>query len=64
MTMLAATTTSFVTEAMKTALANAFEGVGADVVSIATTALPYAIGIAGLFLAVRLGIRFFKSVAN
>lgn len=62
--MLPAAATSFITEAMKTSLSDAFQGVGADVTAIATTALPYAIGIAGLFLAVRLGVRFFKSVAN
>lgn len=62
--MLPAATVTFVTEAMKTALSDAFAGVGSDVTAIATTALPYAIGIAGLFLAVRLGVKFFKSVAN
>lgn len=57
-------TTTFVTEAMKTALTAAFEGVAADVASIATLALPVGLGIAGLFIAIRLGIGFFKSVAN
>lgn len=56
--------TTFITEAMKTALSDAFAGVAADVASIATVALPTALGIAGLFIAIRLGIGFFKSTAN
>lgn len=62
--MVPAVTTTFVTEAMKTALSDAFAGVAADVASIATIALPVALGIAGLFIAIRLGIGFFKSTAN
>lgn len=62
--MVPAAATTFVTEAMKTALSTAFEGVAADVASIATIALPVGLGIAGLFIAIRLGIGFFKSVAN
>ncbi len=62
--MVPAATTTFVTEAMKTALSDAFAGVAADVSSIATIALPVALGIAGLFIAIRLGIGFFKSTAN
>lgn len=62
--MVPAATTTFVTEAMKTALSDAFAGVAADVASIATIALPVALGIAGLFIAIRLGIGFFKSTAN
>lgn len=62
--MYMAAATSFVTEAMKTALTTAFEGVASDVSSIATIALPVGLGIAGLFIAIRLGIGFFKSVAN
>jgi hypothetical protein len=42
----------------------AFEGVQTDVTSMVTTALPIGLGIMGLFLAIRLGIGFFKSVAN
>ena len=57
-------TTTMVTEAMKTALTAAFQGVATDVQSIATIALPVGLGIAGLFIAIRLGIGFFKSVAN
>ncbi len=59
-----AATTPLVTEAMKTALSDAFAGIAADVTSIATLALPIALSIAGLFIAVRLGVKFFKSVSN
>lgn len=62
--MVPAAVTSFVTDAVKTILSDAFAGVATDVTSIATTALPYAISIAGFALAIRLGIKFFKSVAN
>ena len=64
-TMILATAgTSMVTEAMKTALTTAFQNVAGDVQSIATIALPVGLGVAGLFIAIRLGIGFFKSVAN
>ena len=62
--MVLAAATTMVTEAMKTALSDAFSGVAADVISIATIALPVALSIAGLFIAVRLGIKFFKNVSN
>jgi hypothetical protein len=42
----------------------AFEAVQTDVTSMVTTALPIGLGIMGLFLAIRLGVGFFKSVAN
>ena len=64
MTPILAAGTTMVTESMKTALSDAFAGVSADVISIATIALPVALGIAGLFIAIRLGIKFFKSVSN
>ena len=35
-----------------------------DVLSYVGVALPIALGIVGVFLAVRLGIRFFKSVSK
>ncbi len=59
-----AATTPLVTEAMKTALTDAFSGIASDVTSIATLALPIALSIAGLFIAIRLGVKFFKSVSN
>ena len=49
---------------MKTALSDAFTGVATDVTSMATIALPAAVGIAGLFIAVKLSVKFFKNVAN
>lgn len=62
--MVVAAATTMVTEAMKTALSDAFTGVANDVISIATIALPVALSIAGLFIAIRLGIKFFKSVSS
>lgn len=62
--MVVGASTTMVTEAMKTALSDAFTGVANDVISIATIALPVALSIAGLFIAVKLGVRFFKSVSN
>lgn len=55
---------TFITEGMKTALSEAFTTVATDVTSMATLALPAAIGIAGLFIAVKLSVKFFKNVAN
>lgn len=57
-------TTTLITEAMKTALTNAFTGIQTDVTSIFTIALPAALTIAGLGIAVRLGVGFFKSIAK
>lgn len=62
--MVLAAATTMITEAMKTALGDAFTGVANDVTSIATIALPVALSIAGLFIAVKLGVKFFKSVSN
>lgn len=49
-----------ITEVMQTA----FTQVQADVVDMVKMALPVGLGIMGLFLAIRLGIGFFRSVAN
>lgn len=62
--MVYAASTTMVTEAMKTALSDAFSGIATDVISIATLALPVALSIAGLFIAIKLGVKFFKSVSN
>lgn len=51
-------------ESITTALSTWGTSVSGDVTSIITTMLPIALGIVGTFLAVRLGIRFFKSVAK
>ena len=56
----ASTAMTALTETMKTA----FTQVQTDVVSMVTMALPIGLGIMGLFLAIRLGIGFFRSVAN
>ena len=51
---------STLTEVMKTA----FEAVQTNVVDMVSMALPIGLGIMGLFLAIRLGIGFFRSVAS
>lgn len=51
-------------ESLTTALTTAFNSISTDVMDVAEVALPVALGIVGLFLAVRLGIKFFKSVAK
>ena len=53
-----------VTAGMTTALQTAFGAVQTDVVSVITTALPYALGIMALTVALRIGIKFFKGIAN
>lgn len=55
---------SLVTEAMTTAFNTGVDAVKADVSTMVTTALPAGLAIMGLFLAIRLGIRFFRSIAN
>lgn len=52
------------TDAMTKAVETALTSVQTDVTSLVSTALPVGLGIMGLFLALRLGIRFFKSIAN
>lgn len=58
------TSASLVSEAMKTAYTAALQGVQTDVSTMVTIALPIALGIMGLFLAIRLGIGFFRSIAH
>lgn len=55
---------SLISEAMKTAYNTALSGVQSDVVDMVATALPYGLGIMGLFLGIRLGISFFRSIAH
>lgn len=55
---------SLVTEAMTTAFTTGVDAVKADVSTMVTTALPAGLAIMGLFLAIKLGIRFFRSIAN
>ena len=60
----AETSSSLVTEAMTTAFTTALQSVQGDVSAMVTIALPVGLGIMGLFLAIRLGIGFFRSIAN
>lgn len=64
MTVYALTSGGLLTEAMKTAFSTALTNISTDVTGMITTALPIGLGIMGLALAIRIGIRFFKSVAN
>lgn len=52
------------TDAMKQALTSAFNGISVDVFDIMGVALPVGLGIAGVFMAIRLGINFFRSIAS
>ncbi len=56
--------TGMMTEAMKNAVTTALNGVSVDVFEIITVALPIGLGIAGVFIAIRLGVNFFRSLAN
>lgn len=52
------------TNALQAVFDSALQVVKADVLGYAATALPYALAIAGTFIAIRLGIGFFRSVAH
>lgn len=52
------------TESMKTVFETALGTVKSDVFGTVETALPVGLAIMGLFLAIRLGINFFRSIAN
>jgi len=45
-------------------MGTAMTGIQTDVMSYLTVAMPVALGIAGTFIAVKLGIKFFKHVAK
>ena len=49
---------------MTTSLTTAFTAVKTDVVSIITTALPPALAIMGIGIAIMIGIKFFKRAAK
>lgn len=51
-------------ETISTALTTAFSAVQTDVTSAIGTALPYALGIMGLVLAISIVVRVFKRFAN
>ena len=46
------------------AFTEAFQSINVDVNAMVKVALPIGLGIMGLFLAIRLGIRFFRSIAS
>lgn len=51
-------------ETLKTALTTAFTQVKTDTLDILGVALPAALGIVSVIMAVKLGIKFFKSVSS
>lgn len=51
-------------DTLKTALTTAFTGVKTDTLDIMGVALPAALGIVSVVMAVKIGINFFKSVAQ
>lgn len=51
-------------ESVKTALTTAMSGVKTDVLGIIEVAVPAALAIVGVVMAVKLGVRFFKSIAS
>lgn len=50
--------------AITTAFTNGLTTIQSDAMSLITAALPIALGIAGVFMVVKLGVRFFRSVAG
>lgn len=53
-----------VTTGMTTALGSAFANVQADVITLITTALPYAATIMGIGIALAIGIKQFRRIAK
>ena len=51
-------------DGLTTAFDTALGLIKTDAVSMMTTALPVGLGIAGVGIAVRIGMRFFRSLAN
>lgn len=51
-------------EGLVTAFDTALKVIQTDTISMITAALPIGLGIAGAGLAIRFGMRFFRSVAN
>lgn len=51
-------------EAITTAFGTALGTVQSDFMGLVAVAFPYAIGIAGTFIAVKLGMRFFKAASK
>lgn len=50
-------------ESMTTAVDTAFKAIKTDVTSMMSTALPVALAIVGIGLAVTLGVKFFKKIS-
>lgn len=59
-----ATVEGYLSSDTLTAFTNAFSSIKVDVNAMVSAALPVGLGIMGLFLAIRLGIGFFRSIAN
>jgi len=52
------------TDAMTTAFTTSITGIGTSVQSYAIIAVPVALGIVALFFGVKMGMKFFKSLAK
>lgn len=62
--MILTSTTTLINESLKTAFSTAVNQITADVSSMMALALPAGLLIMGGFLAIGLGIKFFKNVAH
>nr|DAV21212.1 MAG TPA: major coat protein [Inoviridae sp.] len=51
-------------EGMTTAVDTAFKAIKSDVSGMMTTALPVALAIVGIGLAITLGVKFFKKISS
>lgn len=51
-------------ESMITAVDTAFKAIKSDVSDMMTTALPVALAIVGIGLAITLGVKFFKKISS
>lgn len=51
-------------EALTTAMSTAFSTVSTNATSMISTAVPAALGVAGIVIVVRIGWRVFKSIAR
>lgn len=52
------------TATLKNAMSTAFESIKSDAISFFAVALPVALSIMGIVIAVKLGIKFFKKFSN
>ena len=51
-------------ESVKTALTTAFTGVKTDVLAIIEVAVPAALAIVAVIMAIKIGVGFFRSIAR